>query len=133
MKEILEVIDQEIAKLQQVRSILTTRTDVLTSNAASAKRRGRPMGSVDKTVPVIKKSTKRTLSTQGKARIAEAQKARWAARRLATEAATAASKKKTTKTAKKVDRKGAKISAPTKRPVKSVPETEAAAAESNQT
>ena len=133
MKEILEVIDQEIAKLQQVRSILTTRTDVLTSNAAPAKRRGRPMGSVDKTVPVIKKSTKRTLSTQGKARIAEAQKARWAARRLATEAATAASKKKTTKTAKKVDRKGAKISAPTKRSVKSVPETEAVAAESNQT
>ena len=74
LKEILEVIDQEIAKLQQVRSILKARTDVLTSNAAPAKRRGRPMGSVDKTVPVIKKSTKRTLSTQGKARIAEAAK-----------------------------------------------------------
>jgi hypothetical protein len=58
--ELLSAIDSEIFRLQQVRAILAD-----SSVHASAKR-GRPVGN------------KRTMSVEGRARIAEAQRKRWA-------------------------------------------------------
>jgi hypothetical protein len=60
---ILAEIDAEILKLQQVKALLTGST--------SKRSPGRPSNSV----PIAKK---RTMSAEGRARIAAAQKARWA-------------------------------------------------------
>jgi hypothetical protein len=72
---ILASIDQQIMKLQQARALLVT-------NPASERpiaHRGRPKGSVTKKVtPATPTTAKRTLSAEGKARIAAAQKKRWA-------------------------------------------------------
>ena len=65
---ILEQIDEEISRLKQARALLT---DVPIKNPV-----GRPKK--DLTVVVLRK--KRKLSAAGKARIAAAQKARWAAK-----------------------------------------------------
>jgi hypothetical protein len=66
--EILSLIDAEIATLQQVRSLIT---------GAGAKRSpGRPIGTG-------KKNKKQNLSPEGRARIAAAVKARWAAQKKA--------------------------------------------------
>ncbi len=83
MNEILEAIDVEIAKLQQVRAMLAGGTDVVATVESLTKRRGRPKGSVNKTAAPAKTSTKRVLSVEGRARIAAAQKARWAAKKTA--------------------------------------------------
>jgi len=75
---ILATIDSQIANLQQARAALERVGDV-------PKRRGRPKGSVkaiSSTVPPVKASKKRGgMSPEGRARIAAAQKARWAAQR----------------------------------------------------
>jgi hypothetical protein len=73
---IIEQIDAEISKLQQAKVLLSGATATSTKRSA-----GRP-----KTSPVAArilsvapaKSVKRVMSAEGKARIAEAQKARWA-------------------------------------------------------
>jgi hypothetical protein len=65
--DLLSLIDVEIAKLQQARALLAT---------ASAKRPGRPVKPV--IVSKEKPKRKRTMSAEGKARIAEAQRKRWA-------------------------------------------------------
>ena len=84
-REILEAIDRQIMQLQQARALLsdapvTARAITATTNS-SGKRRGRPKGSVNKkseaTAPA--KRVRAPLSAEGKARIAAAQKARWAA------------------------------------------------------
>ena len=62
-EDILHHLDLEITRLQQVRSIL--------ANQATPTRKGRPLGS--KNVP-----KKRTLSPDGRAKIAAAQRNRWA-------------------------------------------------------
>ena len=72
---IVEQIDQQITHLQQVRSLLETRSD--SPAQAPAKRRGRPPKAVQPA-----KAT-RQLSDEARARIAAAQKKRWAARRKA--------------------------------------------------
>ena len=81
--EILSAIDQEISRLEQARSLLQGSNGPSTP-AVEVKRRGRPPGQAkplpDKAAPV--KQT-RTMSEDGRARIAAAQKARWALKKKA--------------------------------------------------
>jgi hypothetical protein len=64
--EIIDTIDAEIARLEQVRSLLN-------GNPTPA-RRGRPISSTATTT----KPPRRKMSAEGRARIVAAQKARWA-------------------------------------------------------
>ena len=66
--DILSLIDAEIANLQQARALLVTST--------GKKLPGRP-----KAVAVPKNKPKRRMSAEGRARIAEAQRKRWAAKK----------------------------------------------------
>jgi hypothetical protein len=66
-KEILAHIDTEIARLQQVK-------DILSGSATKAKRGPNKAKAIH--VPIIVR--KRTMSAEGRARIAAAQKKRWA-------------------------------------------------------
>ena len=71
-QEIISAIDGEIIKLQQVRSLLTIYSDPTSSIAKRGP--GRPKKALEtQTTP------KRVLSAEAKARIAAAQKKRWAA------------------------------------------------------
>jgi hypothetical protein len=70
-KSIIDAIDEEIARLREVRSLLAR-----TSRIADSKQ-------VSKVKAAAKKSTKRRLSPEARARIAEAQRKRWAAVRKA--------------------------------------------------
>jgi len=74
VKKILAEIDGEIARLQQVRAALAGIGEVSTG-----KRRGRPKGSTNVAKPGKRK--KRNLSPEGRKRIADAMKRRWAERR----------------------------------------------------
>jgi len=74
---ILSEIDAEIARLQQARSALT---GIAGSGTVAKAKRGRPKGSVNKTAT---KRRKRNLSPEGRKRIADAMKRRWAERRAA--------------------------------------------------
>jgi hypothetical protein len=58
--EIVEAIDREIARLEQVRRLLGG------------------SGSSAKATKTLRKAKKRTMSAEGRARIAAAQRARWA-------------------------------------------------------
>jgi hypothetical protein len=69
--EILSAIDAEIAKLQQARTILSGYSDPV----ATKRGPGRPKVVATPT----KTAAKRTMTAEGKARIAAAQKRRWAA------------------------------------------------------
>lgn len=80
VEDILAGIDQEIARLQQARNLL----------AGDQPRRGRPKGSTSSAKKAVKttavKSTgrkKRRLSAEGRKRIAEAMRKRWAERKKA--------------------------------------------------
>jgi hypothetical protein len=78
--DILAAIDQEIAQLQQARTLLSGGV------APTAKRKvGRPKKSEAIAVPAAKpaKKKKRNLSAEGRKRIAEAVKKRWAAQKAA--------------------------------------------------
>lgn len=79
VSRILSEIDAEIARLQQARTALTA----IGANGTVAPRRGRPKGSTNKTV-AKSSARKRNLSPEGRKRIAEAMKRRWAERRAAT-------------------------------------------------
>jgi hypothetical protein len=78
VSRILSEIDAEIARLQQARSALTA----IGANGTVAPRRGRPKGSTNKAQK--KSSRKRNLTPEGRKRIADAMKRRWAERRAAT-------------------------------------------------
>ena len=67
---VIEEIDREIARLEEVRSLLVERPS----------KRGRPKGS-GKTKLVAKVQGKRVMSPEGRAKIADAQKKRWAKQR----------------------------------------------------
>jgi hypothetical protein len=71
-KSIIDAIDEEIARLREVRNLLAR-----TSRIADSKQ-------VTKAKAAAKKTTKRRLSPEARARIAEAQRKRWAAARKAT-------------------------------------------------
>ena len=77
VQKILAEIDGEIARLQQARAAL-----VGIGGVSTGKRRGRPKGSTN-AVKAAKpaKRKKRNLSPEGRKRIAEAMKRRWAERR----------------------------------------------------
>lgn len=66
LAEIIASIDQEIARLEQVRAILSDGTSTQASKANAGKKRARK---------------KRTLSPEARKRIAEAQRKRWAAQK----------------------------------------------------
>lgn len=72
VSEILLEIDKEIARLQQVRSLLAGETPKT--------RRGRQKSAASTPAPA-KKAAKRKLSPEGRKRIAEAMKRRWAERK----------------------------------------------------
>jgi len=77
---IVEHLDAEISRLQQVRALLT--------DGDLRKGPGRPKASDAISKPVADKLTKRVMSAEGKKRIALAQKARWAkVRKVAKKAA----------------------------------------------
>jgi hypothetical protein len=72
---IISSIDSELSRLQQARALLA-------GPVAPIKRRGRPKNSETKPAPpkpAKKVAKKRTMSPEGRARVAAAQKARWAA------------------------------------------------------
>jgi hypothetical protein len=73
--EIISAVDEEISKLQQARSLLTEYPDPTPS--AIRRGPGRPKKAVSA------KPVKRVLSPEAKARIAAAQKKRWAAHKKA--------------------------------------------------
>ena len=77
VSRILSEIDAEIARLQQARSALVG----LSASGTVGARRGRPKGSVNKNKTKTRK--KRNLTPEGRKRIADAMKRRWAERRAA--------------------------------------------------
>ena len=84
LSDILASIDREIAHLQQARALLSGSAQVV-----AKKKAGRPRKVDVKPAPVIVKQvkkTKRNLSPEGRKRIAEAVKRRWAAQKKATAA-----------------------------------------------
>jgi hypothetical protein len=68
--DLLRTIDEEIARLTQAR-------DLIARTGQPQKRRGRPPGSKNGARPATVKK-KRTLSPEARAKIAAAQKRRWA-------------------------------------------------------
>jgi hypothetical protein len=102
--ELLEALDSEINRLQQVRNAL--------SDLSAPKRRGRPKAA--SAAPV--KKVKRTMSAAGRKRVAEAQRERWANHKAA---AKKAARKTTGKPAKKAAKKKAAKKA-TRRPAHKV-------------
>ena len=85
VRKIVAEIDAKIASLQQARAVLVE----LDESAVMAKpRRGRPKGSTNAAKAAIAKiarpaKRKRNLSPEGRKRIADAMKRRWAERRKA--------------------------------------------------
>ncbi len=91
VRRIIADIDAEIAKLQGVKATLTGLSSSVVPGVAKTGRRGRPKGSknVAKAATTAKtakaaKPAKRKLSPEGRKRIAEAMKRRWAERRKET-------------------------------------------------
>ncbi len=109
--EVLRALDAQIARLQQARQLLSESASTPVPEIEPAKRRGRPPAAAK---PVQTKPTgKRTMSDEGKARIAAAQKKRWAKSKKAAKAAvTPIAAKKTSAPAKKAPAK--KAAAPVK-------------------
>jgi hypothetical protein len=93
LEEIIEHIDSEISKLQEARSLL------LGSDSRMAGGPGHPKKKATVARILAVKPAKRVMSAEGKARIAAAQKARWAKVRKAAKAP--AKKAITRKSAKK--------------------------------
>jgi len=75
ISRILEEIDTQISKLQQARELLSG------SAAKGSKGRGRPKGSKNAKTAAKTAPRKRKISAEGRKRIAEAMKKRWAERR----------------------------------------------------
>ena len=111
--DIIFAIDSEIAKLQKVKTLLTD-TDLTTK-----RKPGRPTGAGApkratsfNPVEFAKKSTRRIMSAEGRAKIAAAQRARWAkskrvAKKTANKAASALPRKVVT--AKAIAQKAAQV------------------------
>jgi hypothetical protein len=77
-KQIIAELDTEIARLQEVKSILSRTTATTPTNRRPNKA---------KTAPTRITAKKRTMSPEGRAKIAAAQKARWARAKKAAKAA----------------------------------------------
>ena len=74
--QIIAHIDAQIAKLQQARALLAGAESI-----APVRRPGRPKGSKNTSAVAAPVAKKRKLSPEGRKRIAEAMKRRWAERR----------------------------------------------------
>ena len=96
---LISEIDAEITKLQQARTLLAG------TESPAAKKRGRPAGAAKAAAAKPVKKTKHKLSPEGRARIAAAVKARWAAQKkeAAKPAKKAPAKKATGKAVKPVE------------------------------
>lgn len=92
VSRIISEIDSQISKLQQARALLADTSTSVPALEPDRPRRGRPKGSKNhatkaaaKSTPKVEGSTavkgKRKLSPEGRRRIAEAMKKRWADRR----------------------------------------------------
>lgn len=77
LKEVLAHIDAEIARLQQAKSLLAS----VDASVAPAIRKGRPKKDTSSPAPTKTVKKKRNLSPEGRARIAEAVRRRWAAQK----------------------------------------------------
>ena len=77
VSKILAEIDAKIASLHQARGAIL----LLDEGGTAKPKRGRPKGSVNAAKPAKAKKRKRNLSPEGRKRIAEAMKRRWAERR----------------------------------------------------
>lgn len=90
LSAILTAIDEQIATLRQVKELLSTAstTELRTEKAVAAIKAKLPEST--------KKTPKRTMSAEGRARIAAAQKKRWAIKHGASTAKTTPNPKKTT-------------------------------------
>lgn len=77
VSKILAEIDAKIASLQQARAAILS----LEEGAPIKAKRGRPKGSGNKLKAVAVAKKKRNLTPEGRKRIAEAMKRRWAAQR----------------------------------------------------
>jgi hypothetical protein len=80
LNRIVSELDVEIARLQRIRSALTDGGGA----SAGGKKRGRPKGSKNATLATPSKKA-RKLTPEGRKRIADAMKRRWAERRKATQ------------------------------------------------
>jgi len=109
IEEIIEHIDSEISKLQEARSLLVG------SDSRMARGPGHPKKKATVARILAVKPAKRVMSAEGKARIAAAQKARWA--KAGKTAKAPAKRAITRKSAKKaVKATPAKSAAPTSTP-----------------
>lgn len=81
--KIVSEIDAEIARLQQARAALVAIGGSGAVAAGSGKRRGRPKGSTNAAKSAATPKKKRNLTPEGRKRIQEAMKRRWAARSAA--------------------------------------------------
>jgi hypothetical protein len=83
IKDVLALLDSEIAILKEARQLLVTDS----TGSARPRKAGRPRNAVNALLTVItttaKTKKKRNLSPEGRARIAEAVKRRWAAQKKA--------------------------------------------------
>jgi hypothetical protein len=77
VNRILSELDSEIARLQQIRAALSGAA----GTEVTARRRGRPKGSKNVATSASTPRKKRQLSPEGRKRIADAMKKRWAERR----------------------------------------------------
>jgi hypothetical protein len=84
ISEILAAIDREIALLMQARVLMDGRAAAKRGKTAGKLKRA---AAVKATAPTPAKRKKRTLSPEGRKRIAEAQKKRWEAHKKAAPAA----------------------------------------------
>ena len=73
VKQIVAELDQEIARLKEAKALL--------AGGSAARKRGRPRGSTNSSH--AKRGGKRKLTPEGRKRISEALKRRWAAQRKA--------------------------------------------------
>ena len=78
VNRILSELDAEIARLQQIRTALAGAS---ATESSAPRKRGRPKGSKNATNSAAAAGKKRELSPEGRKRIADAMKKRWAERR----------------------------------------------------
>ncbi len=119
VQAIIDDIDRQFVQMRRVRELFVS---IMEGDAPNAKRPGRPKGPSNKAAEKgavapkkAAKPAKRTMSAEGKARIAAAQKKRWAAQKQAQEPATRKYAAKP-KAAKKTAAKAKKTTAPEAQP-----------------
>ena len=78
--EILAYVDEEIVRLEQVKALLNGQPPEKAAKGKPGPKPGKKAGSAVKVIAIKATGTrKRKMSAEGRARIAAAQKARWAA------------------------------------------------------